>query len=141
MNDVTLQSSNISHCFLMRNDYQPNLRASQRQRSAFNSICLPHENCPTPRAHSRVCLQDVRFTLESGHWLSVSGCPLSANSGLMHRSKWDRYSITSSARASNVGGTSRPSKRAVCRLIMNSNLVDCKTGRSAGLAPLRMLPA
>jgi hypothetical protein len=62
MNDVTLQSSNISHCFLMRNDYQPNLRASQRRRSAFNSICLPHENCPTPRAHSRVCLQDVRFS-------------------------------------------------------------------------------
>ena len=31
-------------------------------------------------------------------------------------------------------------ERAVCRLMMNSNLVDCKTGRSAGLAPLRMLP-
>src|SRR5213083_1041351 len=34
-------------------------------------------------------------------------------------------------------GTSRPSARAVCRLITNSNLVDCKTGRSAGFAPLR----
>jgi hypothetical protein len=37
-------------------------------------------------------------------------------------------------------GTSMPSARAVCRLMMNSNLVDCSTGRSAGLAPLRMLP-
>src|ERR1700719_3659646 len=62
MNDVTLQSRNISHCFLMRNDYQPNLRASQRRRQALNSICLPHKNCPTPRAPSRVCLQDVRFS-------------------------------------------------------------------------------
>jgi hypothetical protein len=50
------------------------------------------------------------------------------------------YSITSSARASNVGGTSRPRDFAVCRLITNSNLVDCSTGKSAGLAPLRMSP-
>jgi hypothetical protein len=38
----------------------------------------------------------------------VSVCPLSAKSGQMHRSKMRRYSITSSARASSVGGT-RPS--------------------------------
>ena len=49
-----------------------------------------------------------------------------------------RHSITSSARASSVGGTSRPSALAVFRLMTNSNLVDCKTGRSAGLAPLRI---
>src|SRR5262249_50331171 len=34
-----------------------------------------------------------------------------------------RHSITSSARASSVGGTSMSSARAVCRLITNSNLV------------------
>ena len=34
------------------------------------------------------------------------------------------YSITSSATASNVGGTSRLSALAVLRLITNSNLVD-----------------
>ena len=50
------------------------------------------------------------------------------------------YSITSSAMESKSRGTSMPSARAVWRLIMNSNLVDCSTGRSAGLAPLRMLP-
>jgi hypothetical protein len=33
------------------------------------------------------------------------------------------HSITSSAMASSVGGTARPSNRAVCRLIRNSNLV------------------
>src|SRR6516165_9465264 len=42
------------------------------------------------------------------------------------------HSITSSARASSVGGTVRPSVLAVLRLITNSNLVDCMTGRSAG---------
>src|SRR5262249_46041153 len=48
------------------------------------------------------------------------------------------HSITSSASASSVGGTVRPSARAVLRLITNSNLVGCWTGRSAGLAPLRI---
>src|SRR6516165_7041303 len=46
------------------------------------------------------------------------------------------HSITSSARASNAGGTSSPRARAVTRLMTNSNLVGCVTGRSAGLAPL-----
>src|SRR5262245_26426466 len=51
------------------------------------------------------------------------------------------HSITSSARASSVAGISRPKIRAVCALMTSSNLVDCSTGKSAGLAPLRMRPA
>ena len=47
----------------------------------------------------------VRFTPESGHVQCTSPCPLSANSGLMQRSKQHLYSITSSARASSNGGT------------------------------------
>jgi hypothetical protein len=50
------------------------------------------------------------------------------------------YSITSSARASSVGGTSRPRAWALLRLIISSNLVGCTTGRSAGFSPLRMRP-
>src|SRR5258708_31229657 len=48
------------------------------------------------------------------------------------------HSITSSARASRVGGTSRPSAFAVLRLITSSYLVGACTGKSAGLSPLRM---
>src|SRR6266508_6627988 len=51
------------------------------------------------------------------------------------------HSITSSAVASSVGGTVRPSILAVWALMTSSNLLDCTTGRSAGLAPLRMRPA
>src|SRR5262245_36011378 len=51
------------------------------------------------------------------------------------------HSITSSARASSVGGTSRPSALAVLRLISNSNFTGCCTGRSAGFSPLRRRPA
>ena len=49
-----------------------------------------------------------------------------------------RHSITSSARASSVGGMSKPSAFAVLRLITNSYLVGACTGRSAGFSPLRM---
>src|SRR5262249_45157427 len=49
------------------------------------------------------------------------------------------HSITSSARASSVGGTSSPSAVAVVRLMMRSNLVGCSTGISAGFAPRRIL--
>jgi hypothetical protein len=48
------------------------------------------------------------------------------------------HSITSSARASRVAGTSRPSALAVLRLMTSSYLVGCNTGRSTGLAPLRI---
>src|SRR5262249_47169965 len=48
------------------------------------------------------------------------------------------HSITSSARASTVGGLSRPSALAVLRLSTVSYLVGACTGRSPGLSPLRM---
>src|SRR5262249_5793876 len=51
------------------------------------------------------------------------------------------HSITSSARASSVGGTSRPSIIAVAKLMTNSNLLACTIGKSAGFAPLSMRPA
>ena len=50
------------------------------------------------------------------------------------------YSITSSAVASNCGGTVSPSMVAVCPLMTSSNLLACITGKSAGFAPLRMRP-
>jgi hypothetical protein len=49
------------------------------------------------------------------------------------------HSITSSARASSVGGTSRPSAFAVLRLIKSSNFVGCSTGSSLGLVPFNIL--
>jgi hypothetical protein len=47
------------------------------------------------------------------------------------------HSITPSARASSVGGNSRPSALAVLRLMHRENCVASSTGRSAGRAPLR----
>jgi hypothetical protein len=60
-----------------------------------------------------------------------------ANSGLMQCNKCPRYSITLSARATNVAGTVTPIALAVLRLITSSNLVGCRTGMSAILVPWR----
>jgi hypothetical protein len=49
------------------------------------------------------------------------------------------HSITSSARATSVAGTSSPSALAVLILMTKSNFVGCSIGRSAGLAPLIIL--
>jgi hypothetical protein len=51
------------------------------------------------------------------------------------------HSITSSARASSVSGTVRPSILAATVLITISNLVACSTGKSAGFVPLMIRPA
>src|SRR5262249_5212398 len=48
------------------------------------------------------------------------------------------HSITSSARASNIGGIWMPSALAVLRLITSSYLVGFCTGRLAGFSPFRM---
>src|SRR5690348_11334847 len=49
------------------------------------------------------------------------------------------HSITSSARASIAGGIVRLSVFAILRLMTNSNLVGCSTGKSLGLAPCKIL--
>ena len=49
------------------------------------------------------------------------------------------FTITLSALASTFGGIVRPICFAVLRLITSSNFVGCSTGRSAALAPFRIL--
>ena len=50
------------------------------------------------------------------------------------------HSITSSARPSSESGKVMPSAFAVLRLMISSIFVYCCTGRSAGVAPLRIRP-
>ncbi len=49
------------------------------------------------------------------------------------------HRMTLSALANTLGGIVNPICFAVFRLITNSNFLGCSTGRSAGLAPLRIL--
>ena len=60
-----------------------------------------------------------KFAPVATHLSSPTSATKSAISGLMHRSKQRRYSITSSAVASSVGGTASWNALAVFRLITN----------------------
>src|SRR5262245_41483183 len=65
--------------------------------------------------------------------------PVSANSRPEQVQQTEQaYSITSSACCRNGSGMVRPSAFAVLRLTISWNLVGSWTGRSPGLAPLRM---
>src|SRR6516164_7488954 len=81
---------------------------------------------------------NVRFTPNSGHSLSLLGCPLCAKTRQDAPQQMGPYSITSSARASSAGGRGSPSAFAVLRLIASSYLVGNSTGRSPGFSPLRI---
>src|SRR6516164_4006198 len=52
---------------------------------------------------------------------------------------WSLYSITSSARTSTDGGIINPRAFAALSLMTSSSLVGNSTGKSPGLAPLRIL--
>ena len=74
---------------------------------------------------------------KSEHFLTAASCH---NRTKCIAAKNSAYSITSSAMLSSVGGTVRPSILAVWALMTSSILLDCTTGKSAGLVPLRMRP-
>src|SRR6516225_6763615 len=73
------------------------------------TILQPH----LPQAAS-----DLNPVFENSRHCDQTARTLCANCGLTSRKN---YSITSSARASTIGGISRPSARAVGRLMTNSN--------------------
>ena len=113
-------------------------------RSAQPISQLGHQET-TPLIAARqamTALLSKRTQSETGRCIVVVGrkVPLVDQVHRSNTSVRKSYSITSSARTSNVSGTSSPSVFAVCRLMANENLVGCNTGNSAGFAPLRMRP-
>jgi len=64
--------------------------------------------------------RDFRSSLNNSHEATAAASPKRAKGG-----SGAAYSITSSARASNVGGTARSSTFAVLRFIVNSVVVIC----------------
>src|SRR5262245_30446759 len=111
----------------------------------FDATTLWHldaaEWAPSTASFASIALRTrVRLAPDFGHVRQLSYWSRCAISGREQMQQLHRYSITSSARASTDGGTSRPSAFAVLRLMTSSTLVDCTTGRSAGFAPLRIWP-
>jgi hypothetical protein len=79
---------------------------------------------------------------QSAPWVKstvlTAGWSLPVTNRLMHRSNASFHSITSSARASSVGGIVRSSALAAFKLITNSTFVARKIGKSAGFSPFRI---
>jgi hypothetical protein len=94
-----------------------------------SSFALPPGLRPRSNGHRRMPRQNRLHPSPSGKFVGVPWGRQAAN-----------HSITSSASCWRCKGTSRPSALAVCRLMTNSNLIGCMTGRSAGFSPLRIRP-
>src|SRR5262249_48742871 len=92
----------------------------------------PSDPCPRiepePKRPQRVVVGWARQPREA------EGCSQEL-AGLFER----RYSIPWSAWRMSVWGTVKPSALAVFKLITSSNFAGRSTGRSVGLAPLRIL--
>src|SRR5262249_33090423 len=82
--------------------------------------------CATPPAAQQRPRPDAEIVF--GGAVSFLNLPLASH-----------HSITSSASASKVGGTSRPSALAVLALMTSSKRVGCSIGKSDGRDPLRIL--
>jgi hypothetical protein len=118
----------------------PGWRACRTEVEAHDHIRVQRSR-PTAKSEAPRDLINVRFAPLCGLRPDISRGPSSANNGReqMQQNVGGRtYSITSSAIASNVGGTVMPSTWAVLRLITRLNLVGSCTGRSAGFSPRRM---
>jgi len=94
----------------------------------------PHQGAHSSIRFCKGGSLNVRFTPKVAELLRRHGMTRCANS--RHQRS---YSITLSARAITVGGTVMPSFLAVLTSMVSSNVVGCCIGKSAGLAPLRIL--
>src|SRR6516165_12788362 len=103
----------------------------------------PLQECREARVCRRIVGRGVQEHADPPHPLALRPRrkrPRDCRAAEQHDERAPFHSITSSARASSVGGTSMSSALAVCILTMNSNAVARITGRSAGIAPWRMRP-
>src|SRR5262249_18630181 len=78
--------------------------------------------------------RDARHGRERG---SAGGQMQKISAGEFHFNLPSHHSITSSARAGRLGGTSMPGARAGGRLMTRSNFLHLIAGKSAGLGPLQ----
>ena len=111
-----------------------------RAAHSLSLLCYERPDGPLPIRVTKTALTAPKsnfcFTPESGlsrTSLEVRFVPQAAHAPQQN------YSITSSACASSVGGTVRPSAFAVLRLMTSSNFVGYSTGKSDGFSPLRIL--
>jgi hypothetical protein len=118
--------------------YQPDSSSKPSHRQP-DADALGKSSAPSREFHGCRCRSRDRCRLTKlldGRSFHISRRRLIAGVGRAGRAP---YSMIWSARPSTEGGIVRPRAFAAFRLMTSSNLVGCSTGRSAGLAPLRIL--
>ena len=124
-------------------EMQPfHLASARRRRLTISASTWWRRVCARrARTSRRVCgalstLEQTRCQLESPH---LARCGEEGAGHGFEEQPSVYHSITWSARWSSDGGMVRPSALAVLGLLASSYLSGCSIGRSAGLAPLRIL--
>ena len=110
-------------------------------------ICGQSSPGPAPRVHrSATDEEPPRRIISARPQNLTSSQPVVQRCGLTRCAKppfadaTSVYSISSSVSAIRLAGISSPRDLAAFILMTSSYLVGCRTGRSAGLAPLRIFP-
>jgi hypothetical protein len=134
----------LFQCTKVKNPHEnlKKLRPTLDLGSHINAGTQPHRGVDAQRTLPGVCCSAL-FGPHSGMG-SAHGCAPSLNvlgaTDSASRVQDDcAQRITSSASMRRVGGIVIPSAWAVRRLMTSSKRVGCSTGKSAGLAPFRIL--
>src|SRR6476620_7382115 len=127
-----LSVESLSRLYSIRKEplWQSPSKEEKRENNSAHSLLVHVFTQPGSKADFVTARPDVRFAAHNGLKSDIAPCPRCAKRRLMHRNHYKLYSITWSARASSVAGTSMPSVLAVFRLIASSNLTGLVTGRS-----------
>ena len=122
-------SATNSAAYLRKRRHRPRPSGSRSARCGRRSSPIAAAPAGTPRCGPVLPDRPRRAVMSTPMRRTRSACCARAASGHARRAAEQRdelapsHSITSSARASSVGGTSRPSALAVLRLMTSSNLV------------------
>jgi hypothetical protein len=106
------------------------LGRSEAERLKAHALNLPLQHCPNKVVAN--AYKSVRLLHNDYHRCEHTK---DERDDAHQRCHWS----TSSARKRRVGDMVSPRALAVLRLMTSSNVMGCSTGRSAGLAPLRIL--
>src|SRR5262245_10949883 len=83
--------------------------------------------------------RNYRKSIQNRKWFQIPFIETPSSPITRHLRLVPSHLITRFARASTSGGIVRPICFAAFKLITNSNFVACCTGKSAGLAPFKIL--
>src|SRR5581483_1833766 len=107
---------------------------------SWPTLCLPIAKRDPQSDHSASSRQDVGLNRRRRICDTMTARGNASEYGfVLHFTRRAIYRITRSVLARTLGGSVKPICLAAFRFITNSNFAGCSMGRSAGLAPFKIL--